>query len=58
MRRTLDNDPFEVDCRICMFRLGLYIPLFRLDEHQRANMKACSYQKEFFNIKEPTHAVV
>lgn len=54
---TLTNDPFAVDCHICMYRLGLYMPLSKLDEHQRANRKHCGHQIEFFNITEPTHHV-
>lgn len=31
----LSSDPFAVDCRICMYRLGLYMPLAKLKEHQQ-----------------------
>jgi hypothetical protein len=42
------RDDYAVDCRICMYRLGLYVPLVKLWEHQVDNMRLCNFQKEFF----------
>lgn len=36
-------DPSEVDCRICMYRIGWYVPLVKLREHQY-EMRAHAYR--------------
>jgi hypothetical protein len=35
-------------CRICLYQLGLYMPLVKLYEHQASNKVRYSFQKEFF----------
>jgi hypothetical protein len=42
------RDDYRVDCRICMYHLGLYMPLVKLEEHQNHNKTMHSFQKEFF----------
>jgi hypothetical protein len=38
----------EVDCHVCLYQLGLYMPLVKLYEHQTSNKVRYSFQKEFF----------
>lgn len=47
-QRLVTNDMTKVDCLICLYHLGLYIPLSKLFEHQTANLVNSGFQEEFF----------
>lgn len=32
--RMSEPDPYAVDCRICMYHIGRYVPIVKLREHQ------------------------
>jgi hypothetical protein len=36
---ALSSDKYRVTCLRCMYRLGLYVPLVKLCEHQRAQQR-------------------
>jgi hypothetical protein len=45
----VSRDDTRVDCRICLYHMGHYMPLVKLDEHQRRNRELYNFQIEFFN---------
>jgi hypothetical protein len=40
--------PEYVDCLVCLYHMGRYMPLVKLQEHQDHNKIKHSFQKEFF----------
>jgi len=43
-----EHCPEYVDCLVCLYHMGRYMPLSKLYEHQVFNMKRCDFQLEFF----------
>jgi hypothetical protein len=47
-QRLVTNDIEKVDCIICLYHLGLYVPLVKLHGHQNDNKVRYGFQHEFF----------
>lgn len=43
-----EYDPQYVDCRVCLYHMGRYMPLLKLHEHQNYNRLQYNFQQEFF----------